>query len=252
MAADAIVSLTENAKSEIHSWPGFQQVPITVIPCCADLEFFSYQNVNQQEVDKLRTELGFKPEDFILSYLGSLGTWYMLEEMLDFYVVLQSKVKQAKFLFVSADEPQLVLNSAIKKGIDSKNIVIRKAKRNEVPIYCSLSSVSIFFILPKYSKKASSPTKMGELMSLGIPIICNGNVGDVANILNDGGVGAVVNNFTSSDYLATVEIIPNLLKKPAQQNYEVAQKYYSLDNGVSLYNGIYRSFSIRDDKDGGE
>jgi glycosyltransferase involved in cell wall biosynthesis len=248
--ADAVVSLTNNAKNEIHSWQGFQNVPVTVIPCCADLDFFSYRNVNQPEVSKLRNELGLNPGDFVLSYLGSLGTWYMLNEMLDFFKVLKTKRPEAKFLFITADEPEFVVNAAVVKGIDGNDIIVKKAKRNEVPVYCSLSSVSIFFILPKYSKKASSPTKMGELMSLGIPIICNSNVGDVVEILIDGGVGAVIDNFTNEDYLSAINKIPGLLEKSPQQNYVVAQKYYSLKEGVMKFNQVYENVSTRGDKGG--
>lgn len=248
--ADAVISLTQNAKKEINSWQGFQKVPITVIPCCADLDFFSYKSVNQSDISNLRLELGLKQEDFVLSYLGSLGTWYMLDEMLDFFKILKSKRPLSKFLFITGDEPNLVFNAAKIKNIDSNDIIIRRASRNEVPVYCSLSSVSLFFILPKYSKKASSPTKMGELMSLGIPIICNANVGDVTEILNDGGVGAVINDFTIADYLFAIERIPSLLEKPAQQNYNVAQIYYSLKEGVSKYNEVYQYVANHGDKDG--
>ncbi len=252
LSADAVISLTNNAKEEIHSWKGFQNVPITVIPCCADLEFFSYQNINRQELDNKREEIGIHQEDFVLSYLGSLGTWYMLSEMLDFFKILKSEKSTAKFLIITADKPEMILPLAKLKNIDAKDLIIKSAKRSEVPIYASLSCVSLFFILPKYSKKASSPTKMGELMSLGIPIICNGNVGDVADILNDGGVGAVINNFTDADYLLAIQRIPELLQKPAQQNYAVAQKYYSLKEGVKKYNNVYQTISIHGGKDGDE
>jgi len=241
--ADAVISLTNNAKLEIHSWKGFENVPITVIPCCADLEFFSYKNISKNEVSNLRTELGIKQDDFVLSYLGSLGTWYMLDEMLDFFIILKDKIKNAKFLFITADEPNLVINSAKQKGIDINNLIIRRAKRNEVPIFASLSSVSLFFILPKYSKKASSPTKMGELMSLGIPIICNNKVGDVSEILNDGGVGTAINNFTTSQYQLVVNEIDVFLEKPPNLNSDVAQKYYSLKEGIEKYNKVYQKIA---------
>ena len=119
------------------------------------IDFFSYKNINPQEVSKLRLELGLDSDDFVLSYLGSLGTWYMLNEMLDFFKVLKTKRPNAKFLFITPDEPEFVVNAAVVKGIDGKDIIVKRAKRNEVPIYCSLSNVSIFFILPKYSKRAS-------------------------------------------------------------------------------------------------
>jgi len=42
-----------------------------------------------------------------------------------------------------------------------------------------LSNASLFFIKPVWSKKASSPTKLAELMGLGIPVFSNSGVGDV-------------------------------------------------------------------------
>jgi glycosyltransferase involved in cell wall biosynthesis len=41
--ADYTISLTENAKKEIASWPQLKgkDIPIQVIPCCADLDHFS-------------------------------------------------------------------------------------------------------------------------------------------------------------------------------------------------------------------
>jgi hypothetical protein len=47
----------------------------------------------------------------------------------------------------------------------------------------SLFDTSIFFIRPTYSKKASSPTKQGEIMAMGIPLICNYGVGDTDEIV---------------------------------------------------------------------
>ena len=38
--------------------------------------------------------------------------------------------------------------------------------------------------MPSFSKKASCPTKMGEIMNLGVPVICNKGVGDVEEIMN--------------------------------------------------------------------
>jgi glycosyltransferase involved in cell wall biosynthesis len=250
--ANQVISLTTNAKNEIKSWKGFENVPINVIPCCADLDFFSKDNVNKKQVEDLKNKLGISSENFVLSYLGSLGTWYMLDEMLDFFFHLKTEIPKAKFLFITADNPQIIIDAANKKKIATLDIIIVKAKRNQVPIYCSLSDISIFFIIPKYSKKASSPTKMGELMSLGIPIICNSNVGDVELILNDGGVGAIVHKFDRNEYLEVIKKIPSLIQQPKKINSLLAHKYYSLKEGIISYNNVYQSIAIHDGMDDGE
>ncbi|MBP5666707.1 MAG: glycosyltransferase, partial [Salinivirgaceae bacterium] len=78
--SDAIVSLTSAAKSEIMQWNlhNVTAEKITVIPCCADVSHFDYNTVNQVDIDGWRNKLNIAPDAFVLSYLGSVGTWYML------------------------------------------------------------------------------------------------------------------------------------------------------------------------------
>jgi hypothetical protein len=45
------------------------------------------------------------------------------------------------------------------------------------------SDINISFIKPVYSKISSSPTKLGEVLSMGIPVISNSGVGDVEQIV---------------------------------------------------------------------
>ena len=52
----------------------------------------------------LRAKLGINKEDFILLYVGSIGTWYILDEMLDFFISLSTKKLNAKFLFVTKED----------------------------------------------------------------------------------------------------------------------------------------------------
>ena len=41
----------------------------------------------------LKETLGISDDDFVISYLGSIGTWYMLPEMLDFFKKLGLRTK---------------------------------------------------------------------------------------------------------------------------------------------------------------
>jgi glycosyltransferase involved in cell wall biosynthesis len=84
--ADHIISLTETGKKVMFEWPYLNpsKNTISVIPCCADLDHFNPANINSELQKQLRKELDITSKDFILSYLGSIGTWYLLDEMLDF------------------------------------------------------------------------------------------------------------------------------------------------------------------------
>lgn len=248
--ADQIISLTENARREIHSWPGMQHVPITVIPCCADLGLFQANENTREQSRQLRAELGIPDDAFVISYLGSLGTWYMLPEMLEFFEVLLEKKPDSYFLILTGDSPSIVDEALSESGgrIPKERIIIRKAKRGEVPAYSLIGNVSLFFIKPLFSKKASSPTKMGELMALGIPLIVNSDIGDVEEILSDGGNGHIVRAFNRAEYEKAVARIDELQKLPPGNNIQCARKYYSLEKGISKYQAVYHT--LRNDGKG--
>ena len=102
--SDYTISLTKNGKKEILCWNLPNQSKIKVIPCCTDENLFQIKNIQDA-----RSELGFNKDDYIISYVGSIGTWYMLDEMLDFFKCLKMKKLTAKFFFITKDNPQLIL-----------------------------------------------------------------------------------------------------------------------------------------------
>ena len=107
-SADYTISLTYAGCDIIHNFDGLSNIPIEVIPCCADTDLFDYHKVNYEEVGKLRDSLGIKADDFVVSYLGSIGTWYMADEMIMFFKKLTEKRPNSKFLFISRDNPQII------------------------------------------------------------------------------------------------------------------------------------------------
>jgi glycosyltransferase involved in cell wall biosynthesis len=239
--ADCSISLTEKGKDIIHSWEKVQNQPVSleVIPCCADLDHFHPSKVDTNLQFELRKQFRLAEDDFVITYLGSIGTWYLLDEMLDFFKVLLAKRPNSKFLFITTDNPNTILPKAELKGIPLSRIIISPAKREEVPTFLSLANAAIFFIQPVFSKSGSSPTKHGEMLGMGLPVIANSGVGDVDRIIEDTNSGILVRKFSNESYEKAVNQIDELLKIPVSTLQNAAQKYYSLEEGVKRYNSVY-------------
>lgn len=238
-----IISLTHNGKNEIISWSGFEhlQNKIEVIPCCTDIDKFDPELIDDSQRIKLSNSIEIKTEQFVLGYVGSIGTWYMLDEMLAFFKVLLKEKKDAVFLFVSGENPENIYLKAEKFGISKENIRLKSVLHNEVASYISLFSASIFFIRPTFSKKASSPTKQGELMAMGVPIICNGGVGDTERVIKEYKAGIVIDEFNDQAYESTdlnfSDFDLELTKKGAKE-------FYGLEKGVKSYLSVYQKLLI--------
>jgi glycosyltransferase involved in cell wall biosynthesis len=238
--SDGIISLTQNAKNEIVSniAPSVRVENITVIPCCADLDLFNKEKIDSKAQDNFRKELGIQPTDTVLSYLGSVGSWYRLDEMFVFFSRLLLQKPTAKFLIISASDKGYISSVMERQGISKESVVITKAARKDVATVLSLSTYSIFFYDIVYSIKACSPTKQGEIMSLGIPIVCNYGIGDTTEIVNKYHAGFTVANFSTVEYdsvihqLLNTEFDTKLIQAGAHQE-------YNLQDGIVAYKKTY-------------
>jgi glycosyltransferase involved in cell wall biosynthesis len=237
--ADYIISLTEAGKNEMMQWPSFnKRVPIEVIPCCVDMDHFSLtSDIAKKEAKKM---LGINRDAFVLSYLGSVGSWYMLDEMLLFFRQLKKKYLDAKFLFLTHSHPNLIYSKVNYLGLEKNDFIVKEATRMEVPKFLKASDINISFIKPVYSKISSSPTKLGEALSMGIPVIVNAGVGDVEQIVNNADAGYVIQNFSESETIKAIEAVANLLSKEPLRIRNNIQSIYSLEYGIQSYSNCYK------------
>ena len=241
--SDVVVSLTQNGKHEILRQHGqdISEEKIKVIPCCVDLELFSPNHLRLSDQQEWKRKLGIADQDFVLSYSGSLGTWYLLNEMLKFFSLLLLKKPTAKFLFITREADRKIKAAAKDLNIPESNIRVVAAEREQMPLLLSLSSASIFFIKSSYSKKASSPTKMGEGMALGIPVIGNAGVGDVKEIIEQTESGMVLEDFSEEELSRGVNETDRLSGLGREKIRKGAEDFFSLQKGIQQYHLIYSS-----------
>jgi glycosyltransferase involved in cell wall biosynthesis len=239
---DGMVCLTYAAEKVTLALPEYKEgTPLKVIPCSADLNLFNPLNINQQQKKALQQELGIQENDFVISYLGSIGGWFMMNEVLRFCKLLSDKKPEAKFLFVAPNLHDVLKTAAAKHGLSADKIIVKHGKRNEVPVLLSLSSYSLFFVKPCYSRLSTSPTKHGEVMAMGIPVITNSGVGDVAAIVDKYQSGFVVNEFADATFNTVIDkmLSANSFDTPAIR--KGAEEFYSLDKAVESYYDLYKN-----------
>jgi glycosyltransferase involved in cell wall biosynthesis len=229
--SDHIISLTHKAKSEIINKFKLEESKISVIPCCADLDHFS-----SERLEKEKPVLTLPTKNKVVGYLGSIGTWYLLDEMLDYFLVYLKAEENSTFLFVTKEDPKIITKAAVSKGIQLDKILIVKATYAEVPSYLKLMDFLLCFIKPAYSKMASSPVKQGEAMAMGVPIICNAGVGDSDKLVTEYDSGILVDALSFEGY---TKAIFKLKKWDKSEIRKGAEEYFSLTGGVDSYYNTY-------------
>ncbi len=238
---NGIVCLTHAAAAIIQHQPEFVAgTLLEVIPCSADLELFNPERTDPQQQEVLRRELGIRDGDVIISYLGSVGGWYLTDEMLRFCKMLADRMPRARFLFITPHLHNHIMELGARYGLQPDQLIVKKGRREEVPALLSLSRYSVFFIKPCFSKLSSSPTKHGELMAMGIPVITNGGVGDVQAIVEKYRSGYIVPDFSEAGFNG---VISRLLSEPAPDRAAIrrgAEEVYALEQAIAAYTRLYR------------
>ncbi len=237
--ANQVVVLTDKVVPEIKRLAPDMTAPITVIPCCADFDLFI--PLSNEGRLAMRNKLGIPPGALVLSYLGSLGTVYLLHDALRLYASLSRQYSNLHMLFITQDwrdEHELLLKAM---GLDRlrESIHVRAADRDQVPRLLCTSDIMVSFRRPTYSQMACSPTKLAEAFALGIPAISNSGVGDVDQIICDLDAGALVdlNDPHAFDRLAS-ELEQILLKRGTGLRMR-ARERFGLEVAKRCYRRVY-------------
>jgi len=239
--ADSIVSLTYAAKDYmVDSWK-IDHEKISVIPCAADYALF--QQVPAMQRDAFMLQHHINPfAGKTLMYIGSTGTWYCVKEMADFYAVFRKKFPGSRFILCINEAHYLV--EKLQYDFPDEVIVLEKVSRSEMPVVLSLADYSIMFIKNAFSKKASSPIKLGESLAMGIPVICNAGVGDLGTVERDG-FGVVVQDLSEKEYAAACERLQNQVFEPMEIRTR-SEKEYGLSENIRKYEEVYMRLKNRD------
>lgn len=239
--ADAVVVLTKKAKEIIEAMPYYKYNPvkINIIPTCVDLDRFRRSRIS----DKVPK---FLKDKFVVVYLGSVGTWYMLEEMAAFFKTVQGSIKNAFFLILTPTDVIYAQETLKKAGLANNDFLVKSLAYEDVPYWLSIADVSVIFIKACFSKLTSCPTKLGESLACGIPVIINRGIGDTEELVKANRVGYVLDRFDETSLKSAVEQTLKLKaegKSLASRCRRVAERYLSLEQGVDRYLEIYRGLS---------
>jgi len=230
LAADHVVTLTDASKAELGTFDYLQgrTPPISVIPTCADLDRFAIHGPPQSE-------------PFTLGYVGSVGTWYLLDEMLQCFAMLRRMKPDARLLFVNRDEQQRIRERVGVLGIDPSAVEIISADHRDIPRHIGRMSAGMALIKPVYSKIASAPTKLAEYLGCGVPCLGNAGVGDMVETLESKRVGIALAGFSTEEMGKGVRRLLDLVDENGLQQRcrEAALHLFSLDSGVASYAAIY-------------
>lgn len=233
---DYLVSLTQAGLTEIKKFPYMQNVKLrsAVIPTCTNMSLFKPPPSSVE-----------KRGAVTIGIVGSVGAWYLLDNMLQCVARIFATNGDARLLVVNKSDHARIRQKLTDHGIAKDRVEIATANYNDVASYIRRMDFGVFFIKPVFSKKASAPTKLGEFLACGVPCLTNAGVGDMDAILQSRKTGICIHKFSSDAYDTAYQQMIELLREQdlVERCRQTAEHYFSLEKGIADYHSIYQELA---------
>jgi glycosyltransferase involved in cell wall biosynthesis len=235
--ADRMVVLTEALKAALLGTadPAICAERIFVIPCCADLSRY----------DEAAARASKTPGSFTMVYAGSTTGRYLLHDMIAFFKAVQRRRPEARFLVLTRNDHAEVKRAFAASGVAPACYSLLAVEPAKVPALLCAADAAINFVKPSKAVLASSPTKTGEYLAAGLPVVSTSG-GDTDAILLGENVGVIVSGLTAQGYeQAAARLLDLLEQTSAGRCRAAARKFFSLDEvGGPRYVALYHSLQI--------
>lgn len=238
-----IVVLAEAARSVIESWDCYRGQPVTVIPCCIDHEAFPLRTPKSRAT--ARGRLGIQDDATLLVYLGSLGTVYLLDDMLRFFDRLRRRRPGARFLFIGPHSAERLRERTQALGIAAAadDILVRFAEHGGVPDWLAAADLAIGLRAPCFSSLGASPTKLGEYLACGLPVVVNRGVGDSGAIVERLEAGLVLRDMSDAEFDRALGQLDRVLALDAAALRARSREVHEMPVALRAYEAVYDSFA---------
>lgn len=233
--AKGVVSLTHAAVAHLqHIYPDeLAKQRVVVIPTCADLDRF--------------VPATQPPEQRVIGCLGTvLSGWFRLDWLASFLAAAARRDSEVHFALTTRDDPSKVrIALGIDKNVQQKLHVAPSAS-DKVQEVLHEQIASVMFFTDGLSKLGSSPTRMGEILGCGIPVVTNDGVGDVARIIRKYRVGVLATGSSAPKMEAAWDELQELLADPdlASRCRQAAEEVFSLEVGTAAYSSLYAAILL--------
>ena len=236
--AAAVVSLTDAAVGYLQDqYPTeLQEQHIAVIPTCADLQRFKRSNK--------------PPSERVYGCVGTvLSGWFLMDWLAALFNTVAQKDPEARFEVITRDDTETVRAALDIDGKLGDRLSIFPSASESVHEALQKQSTSVMFFTAGTSKLGSAPTRLGEALGCGIPVIANEGVGDVADIIRRYNVGVIVNDASETAMNAALGELEPLRSDPdlPPRCRRAAEEVFSLEAGTEAYRKLYADILGRPD-----
>lgn len=229
--AAAIVTLTDLQGNDFRAqFPG---KPIMTIATCADFERFRPGAEASDLPQKVRDRLAGK---LVLGLVGSINRSYRTQDSLRLYQFVRAAEPRAHLLCLTRQEREMreYLGQA---HIAEEDFTLTSAAHDYMHEWMSLMHWGLLLLETSFAKRASMPTKLGEMFAAGVRPVQYGCNEEVVRLVREAGSGVVLAGVSDDDLRSAAAEIVRIGREKAGvlRAREKMRDHFSLETGTIRY-----------------
>lgn len=157
-----------------------------LVPVNVEEEFFI-----KHDRSRMRNELGISDDDILLVYSGGAQEYQCVKELIEVYKHLRQLHTTYKLLIMTLDVDKFkeIFNLV---APDCDDVIYRSATKQDVSSFLSAADISFLLRKMEILNIVSCPTKFGEYLACGLPVITTNWAGHAPYFVKNHGVGLIV------------------------------------------------------------
>lgn len=244
--ASGVVTLTEIQLREVEErFAPLGSRAITCITTIADYDDFVRRP--RETLDRIPAEvLGRLRGKRVLAIIGSINRSYLVDETLEVARQVLAHSKDMHLLVLSAQRAEYEARLAA-LAVPLEQVTVTRAEHDAMPQWLSVIDWCLLLLNPASpAKRASMPTKLGELFAAKVRPIQFGCNAEVSSWVERAGTGLVLRSVEPSELArAAKAIVTPRGDDGLEAGREITRPHYSLQSGVEKYDRLLRSVFSR-------
>ena len=132
-------------------------------------------------------------DKFVFLYLGTLSVWQWPEAMFSLFAQFhQEKPDSLFYLLLPQSEHDRAVSFLKRHKLPPTSYIIDEVPHTEVGSVIGVADIGLLLRKAHPVNYVSSPTKFGEYLAAGVPVIATEDIGDISDIIKSEKVGLIV------------------------------------------------------------
>ena len=204
--SDGIVTVSASLKNVLTKRHGLGSLNHIIAPCGVSMSRF--ENVKKDRRES-RSHLGIENK-IVFVYLGGLYKWQLIEETVSIFANIYKFEKRSYLLIITNSNVKDCKKKLQDFGVDKKNYGFLSLSGEEVPMYLPVGDFGFLLRENNPVNVVSSPTKTGEYLASGMPIITTKYAGDASEIISKSGCGYIINDLSGVNYEEIIRYVEKI------------------------------------------